>query len=260
MIRINKNEMEFRGGGRFLTDLEWIHPDKTEITYELIYVTDGDVFLEMGSQQFHLVPQDLIILPPGIPHRGYETSHGRTSFYWIHFKIDDLEEFASAGIVYRPFSNSFLLKELLHFHNSPACPPVMTDIVLSHILAQLAYERAIKKDKQAKLAAEIAEYIRINAGNTLSAAQIGKVFGYHEEYLTRLMKQNYGQGLKFFIDAAILSKAKELLSHSNFSVKEIAAALQFSSANSFIHFYKYHEKITPNRYRNTYAQIHMNNK
>ena len=257
---MNDNKLEFRGGGRFLTDREWIHPDKTEITYELIYVTDGDVFLEIEKKSFHLVSKDLIILPLGIPHRGYEISHGRTSFYWIHFMIDDLEEFALAGVVYTGFSNSYLLKELLHFHNSPVCAPVMTDIVLSHILAQLAYERSTNKDKQAKLAAEIAEYIRINASNTLSAAMIGKIFGYHEEYLTRLMKQNYGQGLKFLSDAAILGKAKELLSHSNFSVKEIASALQFPSANSFIHFYKYHEQISPSRYRNIYSQIHMNNK
>ena len=42
------------------------------------------------------------------------------------------------------------------------------------------------------------------------------------------------------------------------SVKEIAALLGFSEPNTFIHFFKYHEGISPTLYRNTYHNTHMN--
>ena len=44
------------------------------------------------------------------------------------------------------------------------------------------------------------------------------------------------------------------------SVKEISAKLGFTDTDKFVKYFKYHENISPARYRNTYTNTHINKK
>ena len=100
--------------------------------------------------------------------------------------------------------------------------------------------------------------MRINASAQLTAQKTAAYFGYHPEYLSKVVKQKFGVGLKSVIDKFIINRANELLDNSVYSVKEIAAMLEFREANLFINFYKYHENTTPTKYRSRNFKTHMN--
>lgn len=54
MIITNDFKLEYIYSGLFSTDKNWIHPAKTEITYEIIYVISGEVFIEEYGKKYHL--------------------------------------------------------------------------------------------------------------------------------------------------------------------------------------------------------------
>ena len=72
MINLDSNKIIYDYMGLFTTDDNWIHPTSTESTYEIIYVTNGNVYIKEDDICYDLAKGDLIILKPGISHYGYK--------------------------------------------------------------------------------------------------------------------------------------------------------------------------------------------
>lgn len=275
--RFEKTDMEMRmftycgreytvdGMGLFTTDEEWIHPEKCEITYEIIFVTEGNVTLceakKSGESDFSdateyiLAKGDAVVLYPGVFHKGIRVSAPPTSFYWLHFFAAEDERERLPKVV-RDYGNSALFRELLHLKNMPAPNADLINAVFLHILADLS-DKSNKESGNA-LAEKVYEWIRINADARLTVEKTAAHFGYNSEYLSRLMSDFCGAGAKKLIDRFTLSKANELLGNTHLYVKEIAERLGFPDASAFVNYYRYHEKRTPGGYRNLYTKTHMN--
>ena len=82
----------YSGAGKFVSQGEWIHPDRVISTYELIFVLHGTVCITEEKQVYHLKKNDLLLLEPGRRHFGHQAS-SNTSFFWVHFKSDSQWEF-----------------------------------------------------------------------------------------------------------------------------------------------------------------------
>lgn len=255
MIQMNGAKIKFNYMGYFTSDETWTHPTIKESTYEIIYVTEGIVYLYEGDKKYELKKGDLIVLKPHTIHGGYKHSVGRTEFYWTHF---NLYGYSSDTIFLSNFTYASLFKELLHYSSTPHCPGYVKDSILSHILTEIS--QAEEKKNMSHLACKILEWTRINAGNDVTVSKIAEHFGYNSEHISRLMKKEYGMSLKQIIDDFIIRKAQNYLCNTTFSVKEISNILGFTSANAFINFYKYHENQSPNKFRNSYSSVHMNKK
>ena len=253
MIQINNTKIDFVYMGYFTSEGVWIHPIITECTYEIIYVTEGTVYLFENEKKFELKKGDMIILKPHTVHGGYKKSSGKTEFYWLHF---NLFGYHSDTAIITGFSHTSLFKELLHYSSTPQCAQYVKDCILSHILVSIS-ENA-EKSEFSQLTAKVFEWVRINAANDLTVGKTAKHFGYNSEHISRLIKKEYGISLKCLIDSFIVKRAQNYLCNTTYSVKEISNLLHFSSPNSFINFYKYHEKQSPNQFRNSYTNMHMN--
>ena len=247
-----------RGMGLFTTEEEWIHPVKREVTYELILVVGGRVFLEEEGVQYPLQKGNLLLLTPGKTHGGYRKSEGHTSFYWLHFSCPSLPfplpTFMEHG------AGDDIFRRLLHSSMLPyGGGEDRAESMLAYLLLLLS-EKHSASDQQSRLFHEVAEWIRINATATRRAEDCARHFGYSAAHLCRILQREAGIGTRALIDRMLLSRAKEQLLNSGASVKEIAALLGFSSPNTFLHFFRYHERETPLAFRNRYALTHMNKK
>ena len=262
MLTFDDVKLEFSYMGLFSTDDTWIHPDRTEVTYEIIYVVSGDVYIESAGQRFHLKKKDIIILPPDVRHFGYKSNTGNTKFYWVHFFMTNFDSLLKHSYILNNFTHASLFRELLHYNNIPnKFLPIKSyaDCLLAHIIAEISYSMN-NSTESGKLPVSIYEYIRVNISSKLTVSDIAKHFGYNPEYISRITKQAYGYSLKQMILITLTQKAKDLLVNTNLSIKEIASQLQFATDNAFIGFFKYHEQISPSKYRNKYVYTHMNKK
>lgn len=71
------------------------------------------------------------------------------------------------------------------------------------------------------------------------------------KYLSKLVKTASGQSAPEWIDAYVILEAKNLLKHSNISIKEIVYKLNFPNQSVFYKFFKMRTGMTPSEYRNS---------
>ena len=71
--------------GIFTADDSWIHMERIIDSYELILVTKGTVFIQQDYEKYIINKGDILLLTPGLKHKGYSFSAKGTRFYWVHF-------------------------------------------------------------------------------------------------------------------------------------------------------------------------------
>lgn len=259
MICWNDVSLTYEGAGLFSTQEQWIHPQITERDYELIYVTQGTVFLYEAEKEYELHEDDLILLRRNVPHGGSRYSTGKTAFYWVHFQCSQLEKIYPYGQVLRRFAYQHTFRKLLHLTCSGFMPGYAGEVQILDILTEMYRRQAEDAREQSKLLNEVFEYIRLNICRRPSVGQVAAHFSYSAEHLSRIFRKSSGIGLKAYIDGEIIKKAKELLCNTNYSVKQISGILNFDHSNLFVNFFLYHEGKSPSAFRETYRRIHMNN-
>lgn len=82
----------------------------------------------------------------------------------------------------------------------------------------------------------------------LSVSMIGANFGITPQYVSRLFKEQSGQGLHDYISQVRTAEAKKLL-QEGVTIEEIASRVGFSSSSAFIRVFKKYEGITPGRFK-----------
>lgn len=184
MIILNNCKIEFSGGGLFLTDDIWIHPQRCETTYEIIYVIAGDVFISEENTNYHLKNGDLIILKPGKQHFGFKESSGHTSFHWLHFFCDNFSSLPIKQSVFRNFKRSYLFKEILHHYTTKNL--ICCEASLTYLLSELFYTSS---SNISKLCADVVAWVRINANASFKVKDVANRFDYNSEHLSRLIKK-----------------------------------------------------------------------
>jgi AraC-like DNA-binding protein len=247
--------LDFVNMGQFIGGERWKHPEITVATYELIFVTSGEVFIEEGDRAYHLQQGDLLCLRPNVVHRGYRETDG-TSFFWLHFYAEHYEEKIGVGF-YRPadpHNYRVLFRQLGHL----ACKEGNKALIECR-LATALLEIVRSGTSQSKLFSEVCEYIRINITSGISVGEISEHFRYSSDYLSRIFKKNSGVSLKEYLDSERNKYVQQLLLTTDMTLKEIAASVSFESDNALIKFFRYHNQTTPTQFRNSYHALHTNN-
>ena len=252
MLNINGLELRYSNMGLFDSDWDWIHPTVTVGTHEVIYVIEGKIHIREGETVYHLSKGDMLLLEPGIEHGGTQVSHGRTSFYWLHYSCSDPVALAFPKRC-TPDAVTTLrtLGELMHLQQAA---PAVAELTLARFLLEAGRE-AEYGDKRAY---EIAAFIRANSRRALTVADVAEHFGYSADHLSRVMKREFGYDAKTAIVKSRLEYIESCLLNSAYSIKEIAARCGFEDENAFVKFYKYHTQKTPTMFRNQFFYVHIN--
>ena len=249
MISIGENRIRLDSMGLFSTDHIWERENIVNALCELIYVIDGEINIE-EDKAYNLKKGNMLIIKPSKIVRKYNCP-SKTTFYWIKFCADDPQLLINGKFLYLDVKYNYLFKEMLHHNYIHKENPVLAELLLAQIIEQnKIYE---EDNKTRKIVSDAYEMIRLNSSAKLKAADIAEFYGYNVNHMSRLLKKEYGRGIKALIDEFIIKKAKSYLVNSNYSIKEISAFLKFDNENSFVKFYKYHEDETPTRYRNEFS-------
>ncbi len=242
--------------GLFENDGDWIHPERVEPTYEILYVTKGEVYLTEGDREYHLTEGQLLLLAPGVRHAGSRVTSG-VGFYWLHFSVEQ-GALPFEARLFDHFEQVSLFREYLHVRHLPGCPEYLLNSILLHILSELCHRSGEWEPKPNTTAEKIYEWLRINADAALTVQKAANRFGYSSDHLSRICKQSFGLGACALINRFVCERAKTLLCNTERYVKEIAAELHFTDDKAFIAFFKYHEGCFPSEFRNRFSKLHMN--
>lgn len=252
IILENNLKLDFSNMGLFKTESTWSHPHTKTLTYELIFCLAGEIMMYEDESRYTLHEGDLLLLNPNILHGGFADSTGITKFYWLHFRTDNISAWNIPKLSTLPRNTEKDFREIMHYSQS-------NNIIAEMLLAKLLLEISEKKDYKNKIAFEVREYVRINADKPLTVSSVASHFRFSEDYISKLFKNEFGHNLKSEIIRQRLSFIESLLVNTDDSIKEIARKTSFEDENTFVKFFKYHEKTTPTLFRKKIFKVHMNN-
>lgn len=241
--------------GQFVGKEGWIHPRRRLDSYEILYMVQGQAMIQEELTPFALEPGDVLVLSPDLLHFGFAPSDKKVSFYWMHFTVDKPELLGLIPSCKVHSDNgmlSELFKQLQRLRNDKDYPAQAADLAALLAVTETAVLQRSAAVRHKKILRDITEWVRINICSPITAAQVGENFGYNSDYLTALFKENFGVGLKEYINEQKMKRAEEYLLTTDAPIKEIAAMLGFHDANSFIKYFTYHQKISPAKFRNQY--------
>lgn len=251
--------VKYINGGKFVSRGDmWKHPDRIIDSTELIILLKGSAYINEGGTEYELHEGDILHLSPYVRHFGSRESNGKVSFYWLHF---------SCGEDVIPFKRisaenigeaELICRQILHYEKSGRHPRLILDYLLRVLLMELSANSEIPEKKPGRLTFEICEWIRNNADLPIKARDVSEHFGYNEDYLLRLFKRTHPEGIKGYIDEERMKRIRLAISRGDKTLKEIASDFSFSEYKYFLKYFKYHEGISPTKYKEMYCNLHIN--
>ena len=214
-----------------------------------------------GDQRYIMETGDVLRIDPDVRHCGAETVADDVSFYWIHF--DGAEKNELPPEYFHPESSAqieLLTRQLLHYASADGYPREALDCLVRLLIMELRADFARSGEEKHPLFGAVREWVRINCDLPIKVSDVAAQFNYNEDYLNRVFRRFYPDGLKAYIDEQKLQRIKtDLLDHS-LTLSDIASRYGFSDYKYFLKYFKYHVGISPTVYRGTYCDLHTNNK
>ncbi|MFZ4453185.1 AraC family transcriptional regulator [Salibacterium aidingense] len=289
-----KEPLEFISAGQFVSDKSWRHEKRVIDSYELIIGVNHTLYMKQAEQKYSIEPGQTMLVLPEQTHEGYADCTPNLSFYWVHFlspapmyQISDEEmdheishlrrnpdtQNAITDIYLPGYFNltvsdrvNILFQQLLHVDNSNYYTSSSVHYLLTSLLIELSEQNITNfyydhhENQLDHHLVKIMEWTRIHALEDLTLRKVAEEFNYNKDYLSRLFKTKTGMNVSEYIHLLKISKAKELLSRTSSSVKEVAAAIGMEDEKYFMKLFKNYENLTPTEFRKAFYRTHMNNK
>lgn len=257
------DSIKYIHGGKFVSSGSWTHPDRTIDSCEIILIIKGCAYINSNGVEYTLNVGDCLRIEPGIRHFGYRESVDPLSFYWIHYtKADAYDKlppiFFKASEAYRA---ELLCRQIIHCERTDGYSCDVCSKLLGVLLSELELQsRDAKSVNTDHLFDEISEWIRKNSDRLLKVSDVASKFSYNEDYICRLFKKGYPEGIKAYIDRCKMDKIKRELISGYSTLKRTALDNSFSDYKYFLKYFKYHEGITPSEFIKAYGKQNINNK
>lgn len=94
------------------------------------------------------------------------------------------------------------------------------------------------------------EYIRNNFNKDISLDEVSRVANISPYYFSKIFKEGTGENFIEYLTGIRIEKAKELLSTTEYSMKEICSMCGYSDPNYFSRSFKKNVGVTPTEYKN----------
>ena len=233
---------------------------KTQYVYRCLFFTGGSVEVCLGEESERCAPGDILFLVPGEEYsfkatEGFslinlffdldESSAGNAKSLTTAIPKDSFDPSRSSkkpylsdgaalrhNKLFKGVGNSHIFLELLSGNKEDVYFELFSKVAIS----QLIYNMLISEKKRNNSGAKkILSYINLHVTEDLSAEVLEKKFGYHRNYINKLVKDHTGRTLSQCVRRAKINYAKTLLTEARIPQTQIAEELGYYD---YSHFYK----------------------
>ena len=217
-----------------------------------IYVTAGEVLVDVDGTPFLCQPQQILLIPPQHPFaiRYYRSAVGYTG----GFAPSILPDSRPLRYLSAPLQQGFRLDEgafMTELFKMLALSFEKGDNVFVEKGLDLLLSR-LQPDLPAVIPAAVSSFLEsvFNPDKTPGTiADYACEAGISENYLSRLVKQSTGRSVGAWIDIVRIQRAKRLLSSTRLSIIDIAASVGIEDQSYFSRLFKKETGITPSAFR-----------
>ncbi len=225
--------------------------------YQLLYITKGKgKFSSLHLSNIEITEGTVFLLRPGEWHTYRPDESTGWECYWVGFSGAVTESLQNEStIIQIGYDEEMvaLYRKILDVSNSerPGYQQLLSGILI-HLLAYLFYREKDGnwRDKEVLNKMEKARLIiREKINTTISPEEIAASLNMSYTWFRRIFKQYTGLAPAQYITQLKIQKAKELLSVTTMSVKEIALELGYESIDYFSTFFRNQTEQTPSQFR-----------
>lgn len=243
--------------------------------YEFYFFLEGDISIQLDKEIFPILPGDLLLVPPGIPHRPFIHNQDipyRRFVFWISQEYCNVLMHQSQDYVYlmqyvqttkkyvfhndRVSFNAIqskilrLIEEMQsdRFGRSAQISLCVNDLILC--LNRTIYTRNVprKKNEELDLYQQITEYIEEHLDENLSLDSLAEEFYVSKYHIAHVFKDRLGMSIHQYITKKRLALCKEAIL-GKASITEIYQTYGFGDYSSFYRAFKKEYGISPKDYR-----------
>lgn len=229
----------------------------------LIYCVKGQGWTEIGENHYEIHPGELLVIPPGTPHKYGANDKKPWTIYWTHIKGESsLLLLLEMGITQaKPVlwlgEESELLalfEELLEVmeHGYADSRLLYASHILTHLIGLIIWAGHRNSGGSLNTAQKVGQsiaYMKQHLGQSNTVAAFAAMANLSESHYRSLFKHQTGYApMDYFIRLRI-HKACQLLDTTNLSVKEIASMTGFHNAFYFSRVFKNAVELSPAKYR-----------
>ena len=232
--------------------------------YQLLYNPEGEgIFQSAHVKPTRLMPGDMFLLFPGEWHTYHPAPEVGWKSYWIGFRGKNMDDRVRAGFLTptKPIYHvgySFTIEGLYKrayeaaVEEAAYSQQLMAGIVnhLIGMMYSLERNRELSKNQQqVDMISRARMRIRESLESDLTIQQIAEELGVSYSNLRKLFKEHTGLSPATYQQELRLLRAKELLTTTELSIKEIAYRLNFESPDYFSAKFKAKMGIKPSEVR-----------
>lgn len=255
-----------KNAGLFISRGKGEHPDRVISTYELIFVTRGTLSIVEGTERFDVSSGEILLLWPHRRHKAASQFDPLLQFYWLHFDLcdqaGDLRLLIPQHVTIRRQDHlTSLFRRFLDDQEGQVLSPLSANLLVMLMLAEVAAssrDDAVTQENESALASRVNVIIRTHYHEKLTTRAVAAVLHRNPDYLGRVYRNVYGFTITDAINSCRLKHARRLLLESEARVEDIAAQCGYSDAGYFRRLFKRSEGISPRRFRQLHARVHVN--
>ncbi|MGN0492755.1 MAG: AraC family transcriptional regulator [Acutalibacteraceae bacterium] len=256
-------------------------PQKICIAYEyrLFLCISGFGKIRIRETDLEVRKGSVVFIPSGLPYYYYPDNGDPFSFIGFNFDFNNPShenplpiplaeptDFNPAQLrepdyCIPPFDKPFILDDVPFLHHffyeinrefsqkklyyEHFCAAKMLELLYNIIRIQSSVSTEYSTEKTN----DVLLYIQNHCSENLSNTEIGNRFGYHANYINRLIRQNTGMSLHKYLIQCRLDKVLQMLHDTDMSIGQIAEEAGFPDMPSFSKTFRQHLGVSASDYK-----------
>lgn len=231
--------------------------------YILHYVLDGRGTYRIGSRTYHLEREQGFLIEPNVMTFYQADAQQPWTYLWIGFQGTRADQLMrEIGLSYRvpTFSSSCgaellqIVQQILQSDRADVEQRLFVQAQMYTFFSRIAHGVFIQNggfqmDKQNYYVQAAVEYIQTNYARSIKVHDIAEYVGVSRSYLTTLFQSILHTSPNAYLTNFRLSRAKEQLTLTNFSIGIVADMCGYQDSLVFSKAFKQHVGLTPSQYR-----------
>lgn len=216
--------------------------------YQMLYLTEGEgIFASKHCPKQSIKTGDVFLLFPYEWHTYYPVTGSAWKSYWIGFRGRNIDDRVRAGFlspekpIYHVGYSADLIRLYKAAMRAAQIEAAFTQQHLAGIVNNLvgcmySLERNMQLSKNAghvRIISQAQQRIRERVEGDIDLEELAGELSVSYSYFRKLFKEYTGMSPRIYQQELKIQRAKELLSTTNLSVKEISFALNFDSPDYF---------------------------
>ncbi len=253
-------QIQFKDAGDKLCGPSWACCDSHFIYDSIGFIRQGEIYLKVSGQE-RRVPCGGLYYIPAMAIYSHHAIGETADVYWTHFivsmggrHISEQLTFPAFTTVPSPGETMAIFEQIFECQTGSRLGDPLRVTGLMYELAAHFFHlckdeiRLCNTEKFAQMR-QVVDYISKNLDKSLSIDALAAQAGLNQNYFIEVFRNYFHETPIQFVLNRKEEAAREMLVHSDRSVKEIGLSLGFSNQNYFSEFFKKRSGYSPSEYR-----------